>query len=599
MLIYFGINRKQLIFYYVVISEGRIFMDNKTRRLVALVFALVMTLIIVVFFPEYNANKSQELTYDEVVQAIDENRVEKISAKQSSTFVNITLKDDDTKYWFIVEEIEDFCIFVSAEKEKGKTDLEFEISKEGMNSTAIVSLITTMVYVLFFVYIMNQLSGGNNIKIEAVKSKVTFKDVAGIDEERRQVEEIVFFLKNPKQYEKMGARIPKGILLEGEPGTGKTLLAKAIAGEACVPFFQVNGSSFEEKFVGVGASRVRKLFQEAKKSAPAIIFIDEIDSVAKDRYSRNSYSEQTLNQLLSEMDGFEERTNIVVIAATNHAEVLDSAIKRPGRFDRTVFVPKPDISAREAILKIHARNKSLDPNVSLADVARKTAGFTGADLENVLNEAAIIAVNHNKQSIGNSEIDEAIAKEIVGLKKENTVMSDEDKWITAVHESGHAIVSAVVRPEVKNLCISIVPRGKAGGYNFFDNLDKIYRKKSDMEKAIQVWYGGRVAEEIIIGEASTGAIDDLERATSLARQMVTKLAMKDSLITTVKKEPEFNSKIDSNSMPEIEEICKSAYEKTKTTILVNKEQVLKLAEILMRKEYLSQEEVDTFMRDNI
>lgn len=573
-------------------------MDEKTRRLICLVLALAITLFIVIFMPEVAANNSKELTYDEVIQAIDENRVEKISAKQSSTFVTVTLKEDETKYWTTIDELEEFCIFVSNEQKKGKTNLEFEMDKETFNVTNMTSIITTAVYIVFFIFLINQITGGDK-KIEPVKSKVTFNDVAGIDEQRRQVEEIVWFLKNPKQYTRMGARIPKGVLLEGEPGTGKTLLAKAIAGEAGVPFFQVNGSSFEEKFVGVGASRVRKLFQEAKKVAPAIIFIDEIDAVAKDRYSRNSYSEQTLNQLLSEMDGFEERTNIIVIAATNHVEVLDPAIRRPGRFDRTVFVPKPDMSAREAILLVHARNKVFESKVSFSDVARKTAGFAGAELENILNEAAIIAVNMNKQAIGNSEIDEAIAKEIVGIKKENSLMSDEEKWITAVHESGHAIVSAVVRPEVKNLGISIVPRGKAGGYNLFDESDKSYQRESDLIKEIQVLYGGRIAEEIIIGEGSTGAASDLEKATNIAKKMVTKFGMKDSFVTTIKGEEEFNQKLDEDSLKKVEEICRTAYDTAKKVISINKEQIDKLANILLEKEYLSQEEVASFMMDNI
>lgn len=570
------------------------------RKLAILGLSIILAITLMKLYPADTAKKTQEMSYDELVTAINNNEIEKITAKQGSTFMYVSKKQEEVKYWSVVDNLEEFCIFVTNQQEKGKTDLEFEITKStNGNIAALFSLmINIMIMVVFFSYLHKIINGGNQ-KYEAVKTNVTFDDVAGIEEEKKQVVEVVDFLKNPHKYSSMGARVPKGILLSGEPGTGKTLLAKAIAGEAGVPFFQANGSNFEEKFVGVGASRVRKLFDEAKKVAPAIIFIDEIDSVAMDRYSRNSYSEQTLNQLLSEMDGFEERDNIIVIAATNYAEVLDSAITRPGRFDRIVYIPKPNLVAREEILEVHADNKVFEQDVSFLEIARKTVGFSGAELENVLNEAAIIAVNQHKKAIGNPELDEAIAKVMVGLKKENSGMSQDERRISAVHEAGHAIVSAVIRPEVKNLGISIVPRGQAGGYNFFDEPNSVYKKKSDLEKEMQVLYGGRVAEEIILGEASTGASNDLEKASQIAYMMVTRFGMDHSLISKVRQEDEFNSRLDSLSIEKADQICQEEYKKTTDILNFNREHVLQLANLLMEREYLSQDEVASFISSNV
>lgn len=576
-------------------------MKNKIiRKLGILGCSIFIAVLLIVLFPDLTSKKTQEISYDELVVAVNNNEVEKISGNQDSSFMYVSKKNDSMRYWTVVDNLEEFCIFVNDELESGKTDLKFELKKtSGTNSvTLFSSMFSLMLTGIFLAMIYKSITGGNQ-KYESVKSRVTFADVAGIDDEKQQVVEVVEFLKNPSRYFKMGARIPKGILLSGEPGTGKTLLAKAIAGEAGVPFFQANGSNFEEKFVGVGASRVRKLFEEAKKVAPAIIFIDEIDSVARDRYSAHNYSEQTLNQLLSEMDGFEERDNIIVIAATNHAEVLDSAITRPGRFDRIVYIPKPNLTAREEILKVHSFNKTFEKDVSLNEIARKTVGFAGAELENVLNEAAIIATNEKKYAIGNAELDEAIAKVMVGVKKSNSDISIEEMRISAVHEAGHAVVSAIVRPEVQNLGVSIVPRGKAGGYNFFDESNSVYKKKSDLEKELQVLYGGRSAEEIILGEASTGASNDLEKASKIAYLMVTRFGMDHSLLTKVRAEDDFNIKVDAKALEKAEQICNNAYKKAKEVVHVNKAQVLELADLLLDREYLSQEEVAIFIRDNI
>ena len=436
-------------------------------------------------------------------------------------------------------------------------------------------------------------------EIKPVKSKTTFNDIAGIDEEKEQVKEVVEFLIHPKMYEKMGARIPKGILLNGDPGTGKTLLAKAIAGEAKVPFIQKNGSSFEERLVGVGASRIRKLFEKAKEIAPCIIFIDELDSIAQKRYNSKSDNEQTLNQLLAEMDGFDSKDNIIVIAATNHIEVLDQAILRPGRFDRQIFVPRPDVKARESILKIHARNKKFANDVSLKGIAKKTVGFTGADLENILNEAAIYAVNQKRDCISISDIDEAIARVTIGLEKRNAAFTEEDRYLTAVHESGHALVSAILKPETAILGISIIPRGRTGGYTLQDISDKQYQRKSDLETQIQVCYGGRVAEEIIFKDISTGAASDFEKASNIAHNMVTRFAMDGNFLVKIRDESNYNDEIESERIEQAEEICKNLYQKTQEIISSNKEVLLKLANLLCEKEYLSQEEVDTFFRENL
>lgn len=433
---------------------------------------------------------------------------------------------------------------------------------------------------------------------EIKKSNVKFSDVAGIDEEKEQLEEIVNFLKYPQRYTANGAKIPKGILLDGEPGTGKTLLAKAIAGEAGVPFFQTTGSSFEEELVGVGASRVRKLFRKAKKESPCIIFIDEIDFLARSRYKGKSDSEQTLNQLLAEMDGFDSDDNVIVIAATNHIEILDPALIRSGRFDRHISVPMPDILAREKILQVHAKNKKFEEDISLKEIAKKTVGFSGADLKNLLNEAVIYSVNHGSNGIITKEaIDESIARILLGLQKRNSAITEEERRLLAVHESGHAIISAIVRPEVKNLGISIIPRGTAGGYNFFGSTDRIYQRKTELFKQMQVSYGGRIAEDVIFDDISSGAETDLEEATEIAYQMTMKFAMNETLITKIHGEDDFNTHLDSVKIDKVEKLCQQAYNSAYAIIQENKKQLLGLADLLIEKEYLSQEEVEKFLKE--
>ena len=429
--------------------------------------------------------------------------------------------------------------------EKNGNPIEYDLIKASDNSILIQLLPTiflTVIIVGVWIFFMKKMGGGGfggkemsfgKAKIKNTndeKRKTTFDDVAGADEEKEELSEVVEFLKAPEKYSKLGARIPKGVLLVGPPGTGKTLLARAVAGEAGVPFFSISGSDFVEMFVGVGASRVRDLFDQAKKNSPCIIFIDEIDAVGRQRGAGlgggNDEREQTLNQLLVEMDGFGANEGVILIAATNRPDVLDPALMRPGRFDRQVVVSYPDVNGREAILKVHARKKPLAPDVNLKTIAKTTAGFTGADLENLLNEAALLAARKNKKAITMKEIEEATIKVVVGAEKKSKVMSDREKKLTAYHEAGHAILFDKCETQDPVHEISIIPRGMAGGYTMpLPSEDKSYNSKKEMEEDIVVSLGGRVAEELILDDISTGASNDIEKATKTARSMVTKYGM--------------------------------------------------------------------------
>ena len=440
-----------------------------------------------------------------------------------------------------LDDVEDY-IKASA---KTKDPITYNLIRASDNSL-LLDLIPTIVVVLIFIvawiFFMRRMGGAGlggremnfgKAKIKNTndeKRKTTFEDVAGADEEKEELQEVVEFLKNPDKFNKLGARIPKGVLLVGPPGTGKTLLARAVAGEAGVPFFSISGSDFVEMFVGVGASRVRDLFDQAKKNSPCIIFIDEIDAVGRQRGAGlgggNDEREQTLNQLLVEMDGFGVNEGVILIAATNRPDVLDPALMRPGRFDRQVVVSYPDINGREAILKVHARKKPLAPDVKLKTIAKTTAGFTGADLENLLNEAALLAARADKKAITMKEIEEATIKVVVGAEKKSKVMSDKEKKLTAYHEAGHAILFDKLETQDPVHEISIIPRGMAGGYTMpLPTEDKSYNSRNEMLESIIVDLGGRVAEAIILNDISTGASNDIEKATKTARAMVTKYGM--------------------------------------------------------------------------
>lgn len=461
---------------------------------------------------------------------------------------------------------------------------------------------------------MNQFSKANTHNQPANGKKVTFNDVAGADEEKDELAEIVDFLKNPRKYQELGARVPKGVLLVGPPGTGKTLLAKAVAGEANVPFFSISGSDFVEMFVGVGASRVRDLFDQAKKHIPSIIFIDEIDAVGRQRGAGlgggHDEREQTLNQLLVEMDGFTENQGIIIIAATNRRDILDPALLRPGRFDRQIVVNYPDIKGREEILKVHTRNKHLADEVSLSTIAKTTAGFTGADLENLVNEAALLAARNNRKVIIQQDIEEATIKVVAGPEKKSKVVTEKERRLTAYHEAGHAICTFYCTTQDKVHQVSIIPRGMAGGYTMsLPENDKSFVTKGQMEENIVTLLGGRVSEKIILDDISTGASNDIERATSIARSMVTKYGFSEKLGPIVYGHDEaevflgrdysqgrnYSENIAAEIDSEIQDLVETAYEKAKDILTSHIDQLHLLAKYLMKAEKIDGDDFNSLM----
>lgn len=564
--------------------------NNRNKKKVA-VLSTLLIIIISISSIILVRNGKEDLRYDQLVTQVRSGEVVKIDAKRSEATIKITMKDGSIKS-SVIPSLEEFSALVIDEIEKGAS-IEMQI-EESLDITFVKYFSSMLVFAVVFKFLMTK----DNVRsYVSVKSNVKFEDVAGLDEEKKQLEEIVKFLKGPRKYLQNGAKIPKGVLLYGEPGTGKTLLAKAIAGEAGVPFFEVTGSLFEEMFVGVGASRIRNLFKKAKKHAPCIIFIDELDAVARRRYDKGNYSEQSLNQLLAEMDGFKSNDNVIVIAATNHKEVLDKAILRKGRFDRLIHVTLPDVTAREEILCVHAKNKKMSKDVDMKKIAMKTVGLSGADLENILNEAAIDATNQGKTYISARDIDEAIIRILVGLEKKNVFISQEDRRITATHEAGHAIVSAILRPNVKNFGISIMQRGETFGYNYFDVIETKHMQYTDLINQICVLYGGRVAENIILGEVSVGAADDLKKASKIAYSMVSKFAMGESLLVANENEPEYSKGLIGKQIEEAEAICKKLEKETEGIIKENRQVIQELASLLLEKEFLSTKEIDEFLNN--
>ncbi|WP_195975671.1 ATP-dependent zinc metalloprotease FtsH [Hydrogeniiclostridium mannosilyticum] len=498
-------------------------------------------------------------------------------------------------------------------------------------TSMIPMLLVLVVGVLFWWFMMKRLNASmgdagkqmnfGKAKIKQMadeKRKTTFADVAGADEEKEELREIVEFLKNPKKYNELGARIPKGVLLVGPPGTGKTLLARAVAGEAGVPFFSISGSDFVEMFVGVGASRVRDLFEQAKKNSPCIIFIDEIDAVGRQRGAGlgggHDEREQTLNQLLVEMDGFGANEGVIMIAATNRPDILDPALMRPGRFDRQVMVGYPDIKGREEILKVHARGKPIAPDVNLKTIAKSTAGFTGADLENLLNEAALLAARRSLKAITMTEIEEATIKVVVGTEKKSHVMTDKEKTLTAYHEGGHAVATYYCATQDPVHQISIIPRGMAGGYTMqLPTEDRSYHTRKEMEEELVVLLGGRVAEALTLDDISTGASNDIERATKMARSMVTKYGMSDLLGTITygqdDSEPflgrdmghirNYSESTASAIDAEIKRLVTTAYEKTETILREHMDQLNQVAQFLFLHEKMSGDEFASLMEGKL
>ena len=522
--------------------------DRKSRGLSgATIISFVVILVVVLWMANQLQMHQQEMTYTSFVSAVQGKNVSDVYINQNSAVptgtVSVTLKDDGNTRKVNVSDVE------QVEKLLTENQVEYRLSdvpKDSMLTTVVVPMLITLGGVFLIFFLMSRQNGGGNSKaMNFGKSrakmstkneiKVTFRDVAGLREEKEELEEIVDFLKDPKKYIQVGARIPKGVLLEGPPGTGKTLLAKAVAGEAGVPFFSISGSDFVEMFVGVGASRVRDLFQDAKKNAPCIIFIDEIDAVARRRGSGlgggHDEREQTLNQLLVEMDGFGVNEGIIVMSATNRVDILDPAILRPGRFDRKVGVGRPDVKGREEILMVHAKDKPLGDDVDLRQIAQTTAGFTGADLENLLNEAAIDTAKEGRPYIMQKDIKKAFIKVGIGAEKKSKVISDKEKKITAYHEAGHAILFHVLPHMDPVYTISIIPTGMgAAGYTMpLPDNDEMFNTKNKMLEDITTLLGGRVAEEIIFGDITTGASNDIKRATETARSMVMKYGMSEKI----------------------------------------------------------------------
>ena len=499
--------------------------------------------------PQRNDAAQEEYVYSDLLKELDENNVASVEVSRRTEVgdygtAEATLKDGSV----IRVDVPSISVLQQVLDEKALTNgVKIDVGdlqRESMLSQVIPSLIMMIVMIIIFILLFNRMQGGggkmNNFGKSKAKmsvdgeSNVTFDNVAGCDEEKGELEELVEFLKAPKKFTELGARIPKGVLLVGPPGTGKTLLAKAVAGEAGVPFFSISGSDFVEMFVGVGASRVRDLFEQAKKNAPSIVFIDEIDAVGRRRGAGlgggHDEREQTLNQLLVEMDGFGINESVIIIAATNRADILDPALLRPGRFDRQVYVGRPDVKGREAILRVHAKGKPMASEVDLKVVAQTTAGFTGADLANLLNEAALLTARDGKKKIDMEEIQKALIKIGVGTEKKTRVISEKEKYITAYHEGGHAILFEVLSELDPVHSISIIPTGMAGGYTMpLPGEDRMYMTKMMMEQEIISLLGGRAEEEIVIKDITTGASNDIERATSMARDMVTKYGMSELL----------------------------------------------------------------------
>ena len=507
---------------------------------------LIIGIIFIVVVTSILDNASNKLAYSELIAKIQSGEVKEIEIASDGAKAEVLLKNENTPKEVNIPSIDSLMENL---QESMQTETIKVTEKSESVWLIILNLLTPFgilaIFAIFWIFIMNSNQGAGNKTMTFGKSKarmigpqdkakVTFKDVAGVDEEKEELEEIVEFLKNPRKFTEMGARIPKGVLLVGQPGTGKTLLAKAVAGEAGVPFFIISGSDFVEMFVGVGASRVRDLFEEAKKKAPCIIFIDEIDAVGRQRGAGlgggHDEREQTLNQLLVEMDGFSENEGVIVLAATNRPDVLDKALLRAGRFDRQIMVGAPDVKAREQILEVHSRRKRLANDVDLRIIAKNTSGFVGADLENVLNEAALLAARRNIPEIGMREIEDAMVKVTMGPEKRTRVRSEKENKLVAYHEAGHAVVSRYLPTQDPVHQISIVPRGMAGGYTMYrPTEDKNFMSKSEMEENIVSLLGGRVAEALIIGDISTGASNDIERATQIAKSMVTKYGMSEKV----------------------------------------------------------------------
>ena len=582
--------------------------DNK-KLLISLISSLVVVIIlagVAIYFMTNNKDKDDKtLAYTDLIKEMSYGNIEKIEMTVGSTSVKVKMKNVEEEKKSVVPNTEAFIGLVQQKVAEGN---EIELIQKPKSvitqiSTAILSLLPTIVMIALFVMIFKMQGLGEKGQVyddTERKTKIKFKDVAGLDEEKEELIEIVDFLKKPEKFNKMGAKIPKGVLLYGKPGTGKTLIAKAIAGEADVPFISMSGSEFIEMFAGLGASRVRKLFEKARKLAPCIVFIDEIDAIGARRTSNSgaeTENNQTLNQLLVEMDGFSSEETIIVLAATNRPEMLDKALLRPGRFDRQITIPVPDLKGRLDILKIHGEDKRISDDVNLESIAEDTAGFTGAELANILNEAAIIATINKHDEIENSDIEEAVKKVTVGLEKKTRVYSEKDKKLTAYHEAGHAVVSRYLPTQTDVKEVSIIPRGVAGGYTMYkSDEDKYYISKTEMKEKLVALLGGRAAEKLVLDDISTGASNDIEVATKIAREMVTKYGMSDNLgpIDFQGKEQNdmfvFGENIGDKIGAEVKALIDEAYNNAQKLLIEHRDKLDTIAQTLLAKEKINEQE---------
>ena len=586
--------------------------NNKKMLIITIALAaliIVATIVTIVLISQNKTqNNEKELAYTDLIEKIANGEIEKIEMTVGSSTAKVQLKgqSEEEQKTTILPSTQAFVELIQEEKLKGN---QIELIQKPANVfgkifEAVFSLLPTIMIVILFILIFKMQGLGDKGKIyggeENNNTGVSFEDVAGLEEEKAELIEIVDFLKEPEKFQKMGAKIPKGILLYGKPGTGKTLIAKAIAGEAGVPFISMSGSEFIEMFAGLGASRVRKLFEKAKKISPCIVFIDEIDAIGSRRTGGSggeTENNQTLNQLLVEMDGFESDETIIVLAATNRPEMLDKALLRPGRFDRQITIAAPDLNGREEILKVHSKDKKFASDVDLKDIAGDTAGFTGAELANILNESAIIATMKKHKEICKSDLEDAVKKVTVGIEKHSRVISDKDKKLTAYHEAGHAIVSKYLPTQQDVKEVSIIPRGIAGGYTMYKtNEDKYYISRTEMQEKLIALLGGRAAEKIALNDISTGASNDIEVATEVAKDMVTVYGMSDTIgpIALKPKDPYepnlFGENIEAAIGAEEKKLIDAAYVQAQEIILANMDKLHAVAEKLLEKEVISAEE---------
>ncbi len=604
--------------------------NNVTKQSMPYLVLILVILGTLVFY-NIGQTKVNKLTYDELITELSKDKVNKIEVTPKSNagvyYITGTLKDYSKNEEFRVNVPLSESVIDRILSYADNNEFEVVTNTNPENSSLVTILVNVVPFVLLIAatfYLFSKISGGNKNSMDFGKSRaklsedggrVRFTDVAGLNEEKEEVAELIDFLKNPKKFQKLGARIPKGVLLVGPPGTGKTLLAKAVAGEANVPFYFISGSDFVELFVGVGASRVRDMFKQAKQSAPCLIFIDEIDAVGRQRGTGlgggHDEREQTLNQLLTEMDGFGANEGIIIIAATNRPDVLDPALLRPGRFDRQVTVSLPDQKEREAILNVHAKDKVFDETVNLENLSKRTPGFSGADLENLLNESALLAVRRNKKAIGMDEIDEATDRVLMGPAKTSRKITDKEKKLVSLHEAGHAVIGLKLEDANEVHKITIIPRGMAGGYTMMlPKEEKIaIATKSELLASITGLLGGRVSEELYFGEISTGASDDFSKATKIARSMVTEYGMSDLgpvqlehkeegvfLGRDYNKTRNFSDAVALEIDEEVRKIVNECYKKATKILKENKDLVMLLSDTLIEKETITKEEIEELVK---